>query len=168
MAVEIPAQAVADARAGAARAGYPDLWPLLLAVAGPESNWNPQPPGYNDDGSSFGYLQLHVGGISPLFPGAGLGDGHAAAELLDGPTNFAIGAKIIGDRLAAGASLADALQPWSTRPAALALYDRIRAEGIAGEAAAGAPANAVPPALAPLLIVVGVGFAALILAEVLD
>lgn len=164
MSVAIPALAVRDAQEGAARAGYPGVWQILLALAGPESGYNPRPPGYNDDGSSFGYLQLHVGGLSALFPGAGMGDGHATAELLDGPSNMAIGAAHVGAQLAAGRSVAEALAPWSTRPAALALLERIQTEGIAtegGDQGAGGgdvPGGGASTVLVPLAVVAFVAF----------
>lgn len=129
--LQIPAQAVRDAYAADA-----ELAPVLLAIAGPESTWraNPEPPG--DDGSSFGYTQLHVGGISVLYPGAGLGDGHPIEQLRDGVTNFRIAAAAIRARLARnGGDMYDALQPWSTRDEAWALLQQIKTESIVGGAA---------------------------------
>lgn len=117
--VQIPAQAIRDAQAADA-----ELWPVLLAIAGPESSWNPGAIG--DGGTSFGYLQFHQEG--------GLGDGHAIADLLNGPYNMQAGAQYIRGRLASGASLWDALQPWSTRPAAMDLLARIQSEGVDGVA----------------------------------
>lgn len=115
MTVRIPASAVSDANT--ADAG---LALVLLALAGPESGWNPGAVG--DGGCSLGYLQLNRCG--------GLGAGYSETELLDGVTNFGLGAAYIRERLATGASLYDALEPWSARPAAWALYQRITAEGI--------------------------------------
>ncbi len=119
MSVQIPPQAIADARAGAARAGYPELAPVLLALAGPESTWRADAAKVDAIECSYGYLQMNRCG--------GLGNGHDVAELLDGPSNFALGARVIGDRLAAGASLRDALRDWSTRDQALALLPEIQA-----------------------------------------
>lgn len=122
MAVQIPAQAIADARAGAG-----ELWQVVLAIAGPESDWHSQAIG--DGGCSIGYLQMNMCG--------GLGSGISKDVLLDGPTNFRLGANYIRGRLNQGATLYDALQPWSARPAAWALYQRIQAEGIQGISSTG-------------------------------
>jgi len=120
VAVAVPAQAIADAKAADG-----ELWPVLLAIAGPESSWRADAIG--DNGTSFGYLQMHTPG--------GLGDGHSIAELLDGVTNLRLGAQYIRQRLANGASLYDALSPWSARPQAWALLQRMENEGIEGEGA---------------------------------
>lgn len=117
MSVSVPAQALADARAADS-----DLWPVLLAIAGPESGYNPRAVG--DQGCSKGYLQFNQCG--------GLGAGHSDSELLDGVSNFRLGAQYIRGRLNAGAGLYDALSPWSTRGAAWALYQRMQSEGIEG------------------------------------
>ena len=134
MTVEIPSYAVADSQAGAG-----ELWQVVLAIAGPESGWNPGAEGdcklyrggplvpCGTPGAtpySFGYLQFYTDG--------GLGDGHSPATLKDGTTNMRLGAEYIRSRLGQGASLYAALSPWSTRDAAWALYQRIQAEGIAG------------------------------------
>jgi hypothetical protein len=110
--IDAPAGAINDAQAGAAAAGYPDLWPLLLAIARYESTWRTGAVG--DNGCSLGYLQFNQCG--------GLGAGHGAAELFDGVANMRLGAQIIGDRLAAGWSLRDALRDWTTRDLAIPLY----------------------------------------------
>jgi hypothetical protein len=118
MAVQIPAQAILDAKTADS-----DLWQLLLAIAGPESGYRSDAVG--DAGCSLGYLQFNTCG--------GLGNGHSQAELFNGANNFRLGAQYIKGRMANGASLYEALQPWSARDLAWALYDRIRSEGIEGE-----------------------------------
>ncbi len=126
MGVQIPARAIADAQAGAG-----ELWQVVLAIAGPESGWDPRAVG--DAGCSLGYLQMNRCG--------GLGVGHSEAELFDGVSNFRLGAEYIRGRLAGGATLWDALQPWSARPAAWALLGRIQTEGIDGIGGASAPSS---------------------------
>lgn len=116
--VQIPAQAILDAKTADS-----DLWQLLLAIAGPESGYRSDAVG--DNGCSLGYLQFNTCG--------GLGNGHSQAELFNGVNNFRLGAQYIKGRMANGASLYEALQPWSARDLALALYNRIRSEGIEGE-----------------------------------
>jgi hypothetical protein len=107
----IPMQAILDARQAQQRTGASDMAvALALSVAGPESSYNPLAVG--DHGTSYGYTQLHTTG--------GLGDGHAVAELLDGPSNLAIAERYIQARLDERARPVDALQPWSTRDAGLA------------------------------------------------
>lgn len=115
MAVQIPAQAIQDARAGAG-----ELWQVVLAIAGPESSWRADAIG--DNGCSIGYLQMNTCG--------GLGTGIPRETLLHGPTNMRLGAEYIRRRLATGASLWDALAPWSARPAAWELLQRIHREGV--------------------------------------
>lgn len=133
MAVQIPAQAIADAQSAG------ELKDIVLAIAGPESSWNADAKGdyklyrggpivpKGTPGAqpySFGYLQFYTDG--------GLGDGHSTANLLNGVYNMRLGASYIRSRLAGGASLYQALSPWSSRENAWALYQRIRAEGIEG------------------------------------
>ena len=129
MSVAIPPRVIDDARAGASAAGYPAIWPVLVAVTAAEDPaFDPRAIG--DDGSSFGYTQQHVGGISARYPGAGLGDGHPLSELLDGVGNMRVAAAAIGARLAAnGGDLADALTPWSTRDRALEIYAELQQQG---------------------------------------
>ncbi len=117
MSVQVPAQAIEDARGADG-----ELYPVLLAIARYESGYNPQAIG--DGGCSKGYLQFNQCG--------GLGAGHSDAELLDGPSNMRLGAQYIRGRLAGGASLWDALQPWSVRSQAWALLQQMQAEGIEG------------------------------------
>lgn len=137
MAVSIPSQAIADAQAADS-----ELWPVLLAIAGPESTWYAKAKGdyklawggpivpKDTPGAfptSFGYLQYYQDG--------GLGTGIDANILLDGPSNMRLGASYIRGRLREGASLYDALSPWSARPEAWALLQRIQTEGVAGAGA---------------------------------
>lgn len=120
MAVSIPAQAISDAKDGAA-----ELWTVVLGIAGNESGYDPRAQKVDNVECSYGYLQMNRCG--------GLGDGYSPEQLLDGVTNFRLGAEYIRGRLNAGASLYDALQPWqSTRDADIALYNRIQSEGIEG------------------------------------
>lgn len=164
MAVQIPAQAIVDAKAGAG-----ELWEVVLAIAGPESSWRADAIGdcklYKGgpivpcttpraQPYSFGYLQMYTDG--------GLGDGHSAAELLDGPANFRLGAEYIRRRLAGGASLYAALSPWTTRDAAWALYQRIKSEGIEPVGSAVAPGPTFTGA-GPLLMVALLGLLWLVL-----
>ncbi len=147
MAVQIPPQAIADAKAGAG-----DLWQIVLAIAGPESGWDSQAKGdyklawggplvdRNTPGAfptSFGYTQFHVDG--------GLGTGIPVDRLLNGVENFRLAAEHIRADMALGKSLAEALWPWSTRDAAWELYQRILSEGIAG-VDGGSPPSGTPPA----------------------
>ncbi len=131
MTVVIPGNVIS-----AAQIADPDLWELLLAIAGPESTWRPDAIG--DDGCSIGLVQLNTCG--------GVGTGYSIAQLMDPITNFSIGAQQIRAGLAAGESLYAALWPWrSTRDAALALYQRIQVEGVvAGEPTGGPHANPLP------------------------
>lgn len=115
--VQVPAQALADAQGADG-----DLWPVLVALAKPESGYNPRAVG--DGGCSLGYLQFNQCG--------GLGAGHPDEELLDGPSNMRLGAQYIRGRLNGGASLWDALQPWSTRSQAWELLQQMQAEGVEG------------------------------------
>ena len=124
MTVAVPAFAYADAMAA-----DPDLAPALLSISRYESTYGTQPYGdYGlggarpDEATSFGPMQLFTRG--------GLGDGHPIEELLDGPSNYRFGATEIRRRLANGQSLYEAMQPWSVRPQAYALYERMMAEGI--------------------------------------
>lgn len=134
MAVSIPIQAVNDAKTADS-----ELWEILLAIAGPESTWRAWAKGdcklawggaivpCTVEGSfptSFSYTQLHVDG--------GLGTGYAPEVLLNGVTNFRLAAQHIRGELSAGRTLYEALWPWTTRPQAWALYQRILAEGIEG------------------------------------
>lgn len=139
MAVQVPYQALQDAQSADG-----ELWPVLLALAWPESRYNPGAIG--DNGCSKGYLQFNQCG--------GLGAGHSDAELLDGPSNMRLGAQVIRGKLASGMSLWDALQPWSTRPTAWALLQQMQAEGIEGagpvpQLAGGAPLDR------PVLVAIG-------------
>ena len=136
MTIRVPAQAYADAFAA-----DPDLAPVLLAIAANESSYNPAAVG--DGGTSYGYLQFHQGG--------GLGDGHDPAELLNGAANMRLGAAYLRMRLNAGATMWAALQPWSTRTADYALWQRMQTEGVAPDgdvsaatSAAGSGATAAP------------------------
>lgn len=172
MGVDIPSHAIADSQAAG------ELWDVVLAIAGPESGWNPRARGdWTIDGvrwfteaqapagawpTSFGYLQMHTPG--------GLGDGHSIDELLDGPTNFRLGAEYIRYRLGMGSSLWDAMSPWSARPAAWALLERIRSEGITGVSGPGPtpipdpwiepPAGYEIPRGAAVAVLVGMGLIA--------
>lgn len=130
----IPAQTLSDARTAQAQAGVSDLAAALaLAVAGPESGFNPGAKGdYMLGGrivgrdtpgavpTSFGYTQLHNadGG-----DGGGMGTGYPVSELTDGVANFAIAMRGIQDRLDAGADAYGAIQPWSTRDTAIGLLE---------------------------------------------
>lgn len=136
MAVSVPNQVLADLQSGGVEQS---LWPALVALARYESNWTAGAKGdYTLDyktyyhasvappGSwptSFGYLQMNING---------LGSGHAPSNLLNGPYNLRLGAQYIRNRLAAGASMWDAMQPWSVRPTAYPFYEQILREGIAG------------------------------------
>lgn len=117
MAVSIPYQAIADAKQA-----DPELWPILLAIAGPESTWRPEAVG--DNGCSIGYMQMNTCG--------GLGDGHSKEELFNGVRNFQLAAQYIHGRLNSGASMYDAISPWTTRPTAWTIYQQILSEGIVG------------------------------------
>jgi hypothetical protein len=122
----IPLAVMLWAREAQARTGASDMAAALaLAVSGPESSYQADALGdWTLDGrlvsrgtpgavpTSFGLTQLHT----PV----GLGDGHAIDELLDGSSNLAIAQAYIQARLDAGAQPIAALQPWSTRTAALA------------------------------------------------
>ena len=139
----IPPSAVLDARTAQAQTGASDTAAALaLAVAGPESGWNPSDPGdYMLNGrivprgtpgaipTSWGYTQLHTAGGGD---GGGLGNGYTEGELTDGVTNFAIAMRNIQAALDNGAAPYDAIQPWSTRDTAIANLS-------AAEAALGAP-----------------------------
>jgi len=120
--VVIPAQAIADAKSADS-----ELWPVLLALAGPESSWRSDAIG--DKGCSIGYLQMNMCG--------GLGTPYSRQELLDGVRNFSLGAQYIRQERAGGKSLYDALWPWSARPQAWALLRRMESEGIEGIGAIG-------------------------------
>ena len=169
MAVQIPAQAIADARAGAG-----ELWQLVLAIAQPESSWRVDAEGdfklfrggpivpKGTPGAfptSFGYTQMYTDG--------GLGNGYSAAELKDGPTNFRLAANAIRATLNGGGSVYDALQPWSTRDAAYALYQRIQAEGIESSGAAVTGPTTFPGGSVSLPVVGNVPTLALVGAAVL-
>ena len=117
MSVQIPAQAIADAQAGAG-----ELWQVVLALAQYESGFDPRAVG--DGGCSKGALQFNTCG--------GLGVGHSDAELFDAVSNYRLGAQYIRQRLNAGVSLWDALQLWPVRPQAWALLQRIQQEDIVG------------------------------------
>jgi hypothetical protein len=169
VAVQIPAQAIADARAGAG-----NLWQLVLAIAQPESGWRADAegdyklvrggqivPSWTPGASpmSFGYTQMYTDG--------GLGDGYSPAQLKDGPTNFRLAANAIRSTLNGGGSIYDALQPWSTRDAAYALYQRIQAEGIESGGAAVAGPVSLPGDSVNLPVVGNVPTLALVGAAVL-
>lgn len=126
----IPSQILAEAKAASAT-----LWPVLVAIARYESDFNEkalgdwklqwggpivgsQTPGAFP--TSFGLLQFHVDG--------GLGAGHDVGRLLEAGYNLKLGAEYIQGRLDGGATLHEALQPWSVREDALALLPRIVAE----------------------------------------
>lgn len=158
MAVQIPAQAIADAKLGAG-----DQWMVCLAIAGPESSWTADAKGdyktrlggpivpKTTPGAfptSFGYLQYHVDG--------GLGQGHKISDLLNGVYNMRQGGNYIRARLAAGTNVYGAMQPWTTRPAAYRLYERIRAEGIEPVGTATFKADAVLGGGVLLLVAVAV------------
>ena len=121
--IAVPAQALADAQGADG-----ELYPVLLALARFESGYNPGAIG--DNGCSYGYLQMNRCG--------GLGAPYSEAQLLDGPTNMRLGAQYIRGRLAAGASLYDALSPWSVRPQAWELLQDMQAQGIEGAGGSGA------------------------------
>ena len=116
----------------------------LVAIAYYESGWNAGAIGdYTLDcqtfytaatapagawPTSFGYLQMHNGGDGGQCA-AGLGAGYSSTQLLDGQFNMSLGAGYISNRLANGASMYDAMSPWSTRDEAYALYQQIVAQG---------------------------------------
>ena len=107
----IPMTAIDWARQAQQQTGASDLAAALaLAIAGPESGYNPNAVG--DGGTSFGLLQFHQGG--------GLGDAYSASDLMDPVFNLAAGMRYIQSRLDAGASPYEAISPWSTRDAAMA------------------------------------------------
>jgi hypothetical protein len=133
VALAMPGQAIGDAQRGAAAAGYPELWPLLVALAYYESTGNPGAIG--DAGCSFGYLQFNTCG--------GLGQGQAIGDLLDGVYNMRLGARIIGDRLRAGWDVWSAVRDWTTRAHAIPLYQQLVAEGVVGSTPV--PAEPEPP-----------------------
>jgi hypothetical protein len=135
VALAVPGQAIGDARRGASEAGYPELWPLLVALAYYESIGNPGAIG--DAGCSFGYLQFNTCG--------GLGQGEAIGDLLDGVYNMRLGARIIGDRLRAGWDVWSAVRDWTTRPQAIPLYQQIVAEGVGGSTPVPPTPEAPPP-----------------------
>ena len=130
----IPQQAAQWAREAQARTGVSTLAAALaLAVAGPESGWDPGAIGdYMIGGrivprgtpgaipTSFGLTQLHTdaGG-----DGGGLGNGYPAELLLDPVQNLSIAMREIQARLNEGATAYGALQPWSARPQAMGLVD---------------------------------------------
>lgn len=120
MAVQVPAQAIEWAKSADA-----ELWPVLLALAKYESGFDPQAVG--DGGCSKGLLQYNTCG--------GLGNGHSDAELFDPVVILTLGAQYIRREMASGKSLYEALWPWSVRPSAWALLQRMCAEGIEGAGA---------------------------------
>lgn len=141
----IPTAAIAWAHQAQRQTGASDLAAALaLALAGPESGYNPRAIG--DGGASFGLMQFYTRG--------GLGDGHDPADLLDPVYNFRLGMSYIQARLNAGATPWEALQPWSTRDAALANLDLARTalSGASGESAA---ASAATDGAVALLFVLG-------------
>ncbi len=120
------------------------LTPVLLALAKYESVYDPGAIG--DGGTSFGLLQMHQGG--------GLGDGHSQTDLLNPEYNLRLGAQYIRGRLANGASLYDALSPWSVRDLAWA---DLQAQGYTGPGNGGGGND-------PMRIAGGLGLVALVLA----
>ncbi|MGE5619049.1 MAG: transglycosylase SLT domain-containing protein [Sphingomonadaceae bacterium] len=130
----IPAMAIAWAREAQAQTGASDLAAALaLAIAGPESGYNPSAVG--DNGSSFGLTQLHNNNLGD---GGGLGNGYPESVLLHPAQNLAIAMRYIQSRLDAGATPYEAISPWSTRDAAMA--------GLPDAAAALGASVAAPPA----------------------
>lgn len=111
----------------AAQAADAQLWPLLLAIAKYESGYTPEAIG--DNGCSYGLLQFNTCG--------GLGAGHSPENLMDAGYNLRLGAQYIRAQTAAGASLYEALQPWSVRDRAWAQYQEWGGQGAAPVAGSG-------------------------------
>jgi Transglycosylase SLT domain len=130
--VDIPPEAAAAARSAQQQVGASDLAAALaLAVAWPESGYNPNAEGDWMVGgrivargtpgaipTSFGYTQLHTNAGGS---GGGLGNGHSDAELKDPVTNFAIAERAIQARLDGGADELGAIGAWSTRHTAIGI-----------------------------------------------
>lgn len=135
MAVSVPAQALADAKAGAG-----DQYKAVLAIARYESGYDPNAKGdcklyrggplvdCSTPGAvpySFGYCQFYTDG--------GLGDGYSPEYLLNGVNNFRLAGDYIRGRMSAGATMWEAMQPWSARPSAYPLWQQMESEGIVGD-----------------------------------
>ncbi len=150
----IPASAIADARAAQAQTGASDTAAALaLSVAGPESGYNPSAIG--DNGTSFGFTQLHQGG--------GLGDGYTQDQLLDPVKNLAIAMGDIQASLNNGATPYEAIGPWSTRDTAIGNFDEaLAALGAAPAATAGAGVGGGAGLLSGGVLALAAGAAAVI------
>lgn len=130
---------------GWARGGAGDLAPVIVALAWAETGGSFDPEAVGDAGCSKGWLQFNQCG--------GLGQGHPDAELFDPVASAALAAGYLRGRLARnGGDLRDAMAPWSTRDAALAVLPQL---GVDVGSVAPAPAGG-GGALVVGLVLVGV------------
>ena len=158
----IPASVVADARAAQAQTGASDTAAALaLAVAGPESGYNPNAVG--DSGSSFGLTQLHTNANGD---GGGLGNGYSVSQLLDPVKNLAIAMGHIQGQLDNGATPLESIGAWSTRNTAIgALNEALEALGaapLAGGSGSGSGINGETGLPSKGAVALGIGLLAII------
>lgn len=96
-------------------AGHPEIVPYAMATFWYEANWNPAAVG--DHGCSLGLWQGNQCG--------GMGRHFSREQLLDGPTSARLFVEYVAVHLEAGYEIEDILGPWTVRPYALRLVDRM-------------------------------------------